>query len=64
MTITFKGEIFEMEDQRNWSDASYKTYCRPLSRPMPYLIAAGETVKQEIEINLSWRPCAAEESRH
>lgn len=53
VTITFEGEIFEMEDQRNWSDASYKTYCRPLSRPMPYLIAAGETVKQEIEISLS-----------
>ena len=53
VTVTFKGEIFEMEDQRNWSDASYKTYCRPLSRPMPYLIDAGETVKQEIEVKLS-----------
>ena len=28
--IVFGGEIFEMEDQRNWSDASYKTYCVPL----------------------------------
>ena len=31
VTITFSGEIFEMEDQRNWTDASYKTYVRPLS---------------------------------
>ena len=23
---TMSGEVFEMEDQRNWSDASYKTY--------------------------------------
>jgi D-apionolactonase len=53
VTISFKGETFEMEDQRNWSDASYKTYCRPLSRPTPYLIAAGETVRQEIEIHVS-----------
>src|SRR6185437_10674216 len=29
--IAFQGEVFEMEDQRNWSDASFKTYCRPLS---------------------------------
>lgn len=53
VTITFKGETFEMEDQRNWTDASYKTYCRPLSRPTPYLIATGETVRQEIEIHVT-----------
>jgi D-apionolactonase len=28
--IKFSGDIFEMEDQRNWIDASYKTYCTPL----------------------------------
>jgi hypothetical protein len=53
VTITFKGETFEMEDQRNWTDASYKTYCRPLSRPTPYVIAAGEAVRQEIEIHVT-----------
>jgi len=53
VTITFKGEIFEMEDQRNWTDASYKTYCRPLSQPTPYLIAGGETVRQEVEIQVT-----------
>jgi hypothetical protein len=51
--VTFTGETFEMEDQRNWTDASFKTYCRPLSRPVPYVIPAGETVRQEIEIRLS-----------
>ena len=29
------GDVFEMEDQRNWSDASYKTYSRPLAHPVP-----------------------------
>jgi D-apionolactonase len=53
VTITFSGETFEMEDQRNWTDASFKTYCRPLSRPAPYLLAAGDTVRQEIEIQLT-----------
>ncbi|WP_375568880.1 hypothetical protein ABWH92_12645 [Ahrensia marina] len=50
--ISFKGETFETEDQRNWSDASFKTYCRPLSLPFPYTIVKGETVTQRIEVNL------------
>ena len=28
-----EGDTFEMEDQRNWTDASYKTYVRPLALP-------------------------------
>jgi hypothetical protein len=36
--INFEGEKFEMEDQRNWSDASYKTYCVPLVYPFRYEI--------------------------
>ncbi|MEM0949017.1 MAG: hypothetical protein AAGK37_16575 [Pseudomonadota bacterium] len=51
--IRFTGEVFEMEDQRNWTDASYKTYCRPLGLGFPYTIEAGETVEQSIEISLS-----------
>ena len=48
--IMFQGEIFEMEDQRNWSDASFKTYCRPLSLPRPYRLNAGDVQRQEIHI--------------
>ena len=36
-----QGDIFEMEDQRNWTDASYKTYVRPLALPWPYTLPAG-----------------------
>lgn len=50
--IVFRGEVFEMEDQRNWSDASFKTYCRPLSLPRPYRLNAGETYRQEIQISV------------
>ena len=28
--LHYEGDIFETEDQRNWSDASYKTFCTPL----------------------------------
>lgn len=50
VTCTMEGDTFEMEDQRNWSDASYKTYVRPLSAPWPYTIAAGETVSQSVSL--------------
>jgi hypothetical protein len=51
--IAMEGDVFEMEDQRNWSDASYKTYCRPLSLPRPYDVVAGETVRQRIALSLA-----------
>jgi hypothetical protein len=54
--ITFQGEVFEMEDQRNWTDASFKTYCRPLSFPIPYRLSAGEIRRQEIRIRLAGTP--------
>lgn len=50
--LSFKGEVFEMEDQRNWSDASFKIYSRPLAWPTPYVIKAGETVVQKLSIQL------------
>lgn len=53
LDIAFSGETFEMEDQRNWSDASFKTYSRPLSKPCPYHITAGCTVRQKIELHVA-----------
>ncbi|MEQ6897785.1 hypothetical protein [Microbacterium sp. KR10-403] len=47
---TFTGDVFEMEDQRNWTDASYKTYSRPLALPFPYRLGAGTRVRQRIEV--------------
>ena len=52
-TVVFDGEVFETEDQRNWADTSYKTYCRPLSRPFPYMIQKGETVRQSVNITVT-----------
>jgi hypothetical protein len=54
--LSFAGEVFEMEDQRNWSDASFKTYCRPLSLPRPFTVQPGETIRQEITLKLGLRP--------
>jgi D-apionolactonase len=48
--IALEGDIFETEDQRNWSDASYKTFCTPLSRPFPVEVKSGARVWQRVVI--------------
>ncbi|NKX56339.1 hypothetical protein [Arthrobacter mobilis] len=47
-TLSFTGDVFETEDQRNWTDASFKTYSTPLSKPFPVSVAAGDVVRQGI----------------
>ena len=53
---TMEGDAFEMEDQRNWTDASYKTYIRPLSRPRPYTVPAGEGIGQTVSLRFDGTP--------
>jgi hypothetical protein len=50
--LLFQGDIFENEDQRNWTDASFKTYCTPLALPFPVLIEAGTKLHQEANLYL------------
>lgn len=50
--VLMEGDTFEMEDQRNWGDASYKTYCTPAERPIPALIEKDSHVRQKITISL------------
>jgi len=53
LTISFAGDIFEMEDQRNWTDASFKTYSRPLELPFPYELRDAEVVEQSISLSVT-----------
>ena len=48
-----EGDSFEMEDQRNWGDASYKTYVGSLLRPWPYTLAAGTRHTQAIRLSIA-----------
>jgi hypothetical protein len=50
VVIRFEGDLFEMEDQRNWTDASYKTYSTPLRIPYPVEIKKGDRVWQRVTI--------------
>ena len=56
LCCAFHGDIFEMEDQRQWGDASFKTYNRPLDLPWPYTIADSARLSQSVE--LTWAPSA------
>jgi D-apionolactonase len=55
VSCRMEGDTFEMEDQRNWTDASYKTYVRPLALPWPYLIGKGEAIDQKVTLTVSGR---------
>jgi hypothetical protein len=59
-TVKMSGDAFEMEDQRNWADASFKTYIRPLAKPRPYVIGKGERDIQQIAVHVTGTPPAAE----
>jgi len=48
--LNLSGNVFEMEDQRNWIDASFKTYCTPLELPFPTEIKTGELISQVVEL--------------
>jgi hypothetical protein len=50
--LDFVGEVFETEDHRNWTDASYKTYCTPISLPFPVTVAPGDVVEQSVTLTV------------
>jgi D-apionolactonase len=52
VTCRMEGDTFEMEDQRNWTDASFKTYSRPLALPWPFTLSAGERIAQTVTLTL------------
>lgn len=42
------GRVLEAEDQRNWTDNTYKIYSGSLSEPRPFITSAGSTWNQSI----------------
>lgn len=50
--VRMEGDSFEMEDQRNWTDASYKTYCTPLRIPYPVEVPEGTLIEQSVTLTL------------
>jgi hypothetical protein len=50
LTMDFTGAQFETEDQRNWTDASFKTYGPPVDQQEPRWHEAGSVVQQTVLI--------------
>ncbi|RKR75180.1 hypothetical protein [Frondihabitans australicus] len=53
VALRFEGDVFEMEDQRNWTDASYKTYSTPLGLPFPVDVGPGDAVGQSVTVTVA-----------
>ncbi|PKK35170.1 hypothetical protein BWI96_18340 [Siphonobacter sp. SORGH_AS_0500] len=51
--LQLEGDIFETEDQRNYSDTSYKTYATPQSLPKPVAVSKGEVFQQKAFLSFS-----------
>ncbi len=50
LTIEFEGGLFEMEDQRNWTDNTFKSYTPPLSDPRPLHLRKDQVLTNVVRI--------------
>ena len=50
--VSFEGDVFETEDQRNWTDATYKTYSTPVALPAPVMVEKGMEMYQKITVSI------------
>lgn len=69
VTCSFTGDLFEIEDQRNWADNSFKIYGTPLALPLPQHARAGAPITQAVHVafapsrsdGVSSRACARDD---
>ena len=54
--FSFSGDVFEMQDHRNWTDANLKSYAGPLSRPWPFDARPGEALRQVVRVASAAKP--------
>ncbi len=60
VTFDFEGDTFEFEDQRNWTDGSFKSQSYPPRRNGFFTARQGERVFQKVTISMSGPPPARE----
>ena len=53
LRFEFEGDLFEMEDQRNWIDGSLKTYSTPLSLGFPHEAQTDQGIVQAVVVSAS-----------
>ncbi len=55
-SLILEGDVFETEDQRNWTDASFKTYSTPLSLPFPVRLDVGDRILHRVRLEVAAEP--------
>jgi hypothetical protein len=53
LVLDFAGDLFETEDQRNWTDASFKIYSTPLALGLPRRSNAGALIEQRVAVQVA-----------
>jgi hypothetical protein len=52
----FEGDLFEMQDHRNWTDANFKSYGTPLAVPYPMDVERGQGFHQKVTVSVVRTP--------
>ncbi len=55
-TFSFAGDLYEMQDHRNWADADFKTYSTPQALGGPWRYQEGDELERELRIRLRGLP--------
>jgi hypothetical protein len=50
--VNSTGKVLEAEDQRNWTDNTYKIYSGSLSEPRPFVASAGSVWSQSVTFEM------------
>jgi hypothetical protein len=56
LEIRFEGDLFQMEDQRAFTEPSFKTFSPPLELPWPVMLEAGTRIHQAVHLRPVARP--------
>lgn len=60
--IELYGDNFETEDQRNYGDASFKTYCHWQESGSPYPVKKGQVISQRVKLKVVTSGLGSEEA--
>jgi D-apionolactonase len=53
VAFAMSGELFEMQDHRNWTDNNFKSYAVPNWKPTPVTYGPGQVVRQSVVLRLA-----------
>lgn len=53
LKVQSTGKVLEAEDQRNWTDNTYKIYSGSLAEPRPFIIEKGMKWEQRVEFEVT-----------